>query len=63
MKSQSISNNKTGGKMEVISGRRVYTKEFKEETVQLVLKRGLSVFQVSKDLDIGTETIYRWIRK
>jgi transposase len=49
--------------MEGISRRRVYTKEFKEETVQLVLKRGLSVSQVSKDLNIGTETIYRWIRK
>lgn len=49
--------------MEGVAGRRVYTKEFKEETVQLVLKRGLSVSQVSKDLDIGTETIYRWIRK
>ncbi len=49
--------------MEGIGRRRVYTKEFKEETVQLVLERGLSVTQVSKDLDIGTETIYRWIRK
>lgn len=42
--------------------RRVYTKEFKEETVHLVITRGMSVSQVSKDLAIGTETIYRWIR-
>jgi len=43
--------------------RRVYTKEFKEETIGLILDRGMSVSQVSKDLSIGTETIYRWIRK
>ena len=49
--------------MEGIQSRRVYTKEFKEETVQLVLERGMSVSQLSKDLGIGTETIYRWIRK
>ncbi len=49
--------------MSVIQSRRVYSKEFKEETIQLVLKRGMSVSQVSKDLDIGTEIIYRWIRQ
>lgn len=43
--------------------RRTYTKEFKEETIGLILNRGMSVSQVSKDLSIGTETIYRWIRK
>jgi transposase len=49
--------------MSGVQSRRVYTKEFKEETVQLVLHRGLTVSHVSKDLGIGTETIYRWIRK
>ena len=43
--------------------RRTYTKEFKEETVQLVLRRGMSVSQVSKDLAIGADLIYSWIRK
>ena len=43
--------------------RRSYTKEFKEETIGLVLNRGLSVSQVSKDLDIGKELIYSWMRK
>ncbi len=62
-KSQYISNNKSGGIMDLGQTRRVYTKEFKEETVHLVLNRGMSVSQVSKDLGIGTETIYRWIRQ
>lgn len=43
--------------------RRVYTKEFKEETIGLILNRGMSVSRVSKDLSIGSETIYRWLRK
>lgn len=46
-----------------VQSRRVYSKEFKLETIQLVLERGLSVTQVSQDLGIGTETIYRWIRQ
>lgn len=62
-KSQYISNNKPGGNMDLGQTRRVYTKEFKEETIGLILNRGMSVSQVSKDLSIGTETIYRWIRK
>jgi transposase len=49
--------------MDLGQRRRVYTKEFKEETVHLVLTRGMSVSEVSKDLGIGTETIYRWIRQ
>ena len=48
--------------MSGIQSRRVYTKEFKKETVLLVLERGMTVSQVSEDLEIGTETIYRWIR-
>jgi len=49
--------------MNVTQTRRVYTKEFKKETVLLVLERVMSVSQVSEDLGIGTETLYRWIRK
>jgi len=45
--------------MNLGQARRVYIKELKEETVHLVLTRGMSVSQVSKDLEIGTETIYR----
>ena len=49
--------------MSGIQSRNVYTKEFKKETVLLVLERGMTVSQVSEDLEIGTETIYRWIRQ
>ena len=48
---------------EGVQSRRVYIKEFKEETIGLILNRGMSVSQVSKDLSIGTETLYRWIRQ
>jgi len=48
---------------EGFQSRRVYTKEFKEETLGLILNRGLSVYQVSKDLSIGTETLYRRLRQ
>jgi len=43
--------------------RRVYTKEFKEETIALVLNRGMSVSQVSKDLGIEASLLYKWIRQ
>jgi transposase len=42
--------------------RRVYTKEFKEETIFLVLNRGMSVSQVSKDLGIEASLLYKWLR-
>jgi len=62
-KSQYICNNKPGENMELCQTSRVYTKEFKEETIGLILDRGMSVSQISKNLSIGTEKIYRWIRK
>ena len=43
--------------------RRVYTKEFKEETIALVLNRGMSVSQVSKDLGIEASLLYKWLRQ
>ncbi len=49
--------------MDLGQSKRSYTQEFKEETIHLVLSRGMSVSQVSKDFSIGTETIYRWIRQ
>ena len=49
--------------MDLGQTRRIYTKEFKEETVVLILNRGMSVTQVSKDLSIGTETIYKCLRQ
>ena len=49
--------------MDLGQSRRTYTKEFKEETIHLVLSRGMSVSKVSQDLDIGSDLIYSWIRK
>lgn len=49
--------------MHDVQSRKVYTKEFKKETLLLVLERGLSVNQVSEDLGVRTELIYSWIRK
>jgi len=43
--------------MSGIQSRNVYTKEFKKETVLLMLDRGMTVSQISEDLEIGTETI------
>jgi len=49
--------------MEGIQKRRVFTKEFKKETISLVLDRGMKVKDVSKDLGVDTVLIYQWIRK
>ena len=42
--------------------RRVFSKEFKAETVALVLERGLSASRVSRDLGVGQPTISRWVK-
>lgn len=39
-----------------------YTKEFREEAVQLVTEEGLSVPEASRRLDIPKSTISNWIR-
>ena len=49
--------------METGQSRRVYTREFKENTVHLVLTRGLSVSEVAKDMGIRNDLLYAWIRK
>jgi len=49
--------------MEGIQKRRVFTKEFKNETISLVPDRGMKVKDVSKDLGVDTVLIYQWIRK
>ena len=40
--------------------RKQYTKEFKEEAVRLITQGGLSVAQVSRDLDINQNILRRW---
>lgn len=42
--------------------RRKFSKEFKAEAVALVLERGLSASQVSRDLGVGQPTISRWVK-
>ena len=39
-----------------------YTKEFRDETVQLILNSKKSAMQIAKDLGINDKTIYNWIK-
>jgi transposase len=39
-----------------------YTKEFRDETVQLILSSDKSAMQIAKDLGINDKTIYNWIK-
>ncbi len=41
----------------------VYTKEFKEEAVKLVMEAGLSVLEVAHRLSVGKSTIEYWVKK
>lgn len=43
--------------------RKVYDKEFKRETVRLIIQGGRRTREVSKDLGINENVIYRWIRQ
>jgi transposase len=42
--------------------RRVFSREFKNEAVRLVLERGVKVSQTSKDLGIHENVLRKWIR-
>jgi transposase len=41
----------------------VYTKEFKEEAVKLVMEAGLSIPEVGRRLSVGKSTIEYWVRQ
>ena len=43
--------------------RRKFSKEFKVEAVNLVLTRGVTIAQASRDLDIGSHVLGRWVRE
>ncbi|WP_239479487.1 IS3 family transposase [Lichenicola cladoniae] len=43
--------------------RRQFSREFKLEAVRLVKERGVSVVQVSRDLDVGENILRRWIKE
>lgn len=43
--------------------RRKFTAEFKQRAVDLVLKRGLSVAEASRDLGIYESSLSKWVRQ
>ena len=45
------------------SKRRKFTAELEDETVKLVLERGLPITQATKDLDESESTLGRWVQK
>jgi transposase len=47
----------------MVSKRRTYTREFKVETVNLIIGSDQSVAEVARDLEIHPNTLYRWIRQ
>ena len=46
--------------MREIKKRRQYTKEFKIETVEFLLRGEKTTVEVARDLGIRTELLYRW---
>lgn len=40
-----------------------YNKEFKEETVKLIIEKGRSVPSLAADLGINKNTLYRWLNE
>ncbi len=42
--------------------RRLFSREFKLEAVQLVTERGVAVAQAARDLDVAESVLRRWIR-
>lgn len=42
--------------------RTVYTKEFKLEAVKLVVERGVSIAQASRDLGVSTNVLGPWVQ-
>ena len=43
--------------------RRVYSPEFKRAAAQLVVARGVSVAQASRDLDVHATVLRSWVRE
>lgn len=42
--------------------KRTFTREFKLEAVRLVKDRGVSMAQASRDLDVHTNVLRKWVR-
>lgn len=43
--------------------RRQYTAEFKQEAVQLVLERELTIAQAARDLGVGQSVLGSWVKR
>ena len=43
-------------------GRRVFTTEFKHEAVRLVVERGVTVNQASRDLGLHPNVLRKWVK-
>jgi len=41
---------------------KIYTQEFKESTIQLVLNSNESIKKIAKDLGVHEKTLYAWVR-
>jgi transposase-like protein len=41
--------------------RRAFTKEFKAETIRLVVERGRSIPEVARDLDLTESALRAWV--
>jgi transposase len=50
-------------KSETKRSRRVHTREFKAETVELVRTGGRTVSQVARDLDLADSLVRTWVRQ
>lgn len=42
--------------------RRIFSREFKLEAVNLIKERGVPVVQASRDLDVAESVLRRWVR-
>ena len=42
--------------------RRMFSREFKQEAAELIIKRGVSMAQASRDLGIHATVLRRWVR-
>ena len=47
----------------MVAKRRSYTREFKVETVQMLMTTDVSVTEAAADLGIHSNTLYKWVRQ
>ncbi len=43
--------------------RKRYTREFKQEAINLVIKQGLSITKAASDLGVGKSSLDKWVRE